>query len=71
MALIRIDRDPPPRKLRVFGLLWLLAFGYLGYLAYRRSGLQLPSISLGLGGLMPPSYQVSRSGGISPRAGKS
>jgi len=42
MSLIRIDRNPPPRQLRIFGLVWLVVFGFLGYMAFRRSGLTLP-----------------------------
>jgi hypothetical protein len=42
MSLIRIDRNPPPRQLRIFGLIWLLVFGFLGYMAFRKSGLTLP-----------------------------
>lgn len=30
MNLIRIDRNPSPRKLKLFGTLWLLALGILG-----------------------------------------
>ena len=54
MSLIRIDRNPPPRQLRIFGLVWLLVFGLLGYAAFRKSGLTLPVRALWtMAGLIP------------------
>lgn len=38
MALIRIERHPSRRQLGVFGLLWLAAFGLLGWIVARRTG---------------------------------
>lgn len=38
MSLIRIQRDPSPRQLRGFGLVWLLFFGAVAYLLWRRTG---------------------------------
>jgi hypothetical protein len=38
MAVIEIDRNPGPRTLRQFAGLFLIAFGVLGYVVFRRSG---------------------------------
>ena len=36
MALIRINRNPPPRQLRFFGLFWLLFLGFLAWNLHRK-----------------------------------
>ncbi len=38
MPLIRLQKDPSPRQLRGFGLVWLIFFGVVGYLVLRRTG---------------------------------
>lgn len=38
MSLIRIQKDPSPRQLRGFGLVWLVFFGVVGALVLRRTG---------------------------------
>ncbi len=37
MNLIRIDRSPSPRKLKLFGTLWLLALGILGAIVLNKT----------------------------------
>jgi Kef-type K+ transport system membrane component KefB len=36
MALIRINRNPPARQLRFFGLFWLLFIGFLAWTLHRK-----------------------------------
>ena len=36
MSLIRINRNPPPRQLRFFGLFWLLFLGFLTWSLHRK-----------------------------------
>jgi len=38
MSLIRIDRNPPPRQLAVFGITWLVFFGAVGGIVLSRGG---------------------------------
>jgi hypothetical protein len=39
MALLRFERNPPPRQLRQFAVLWMPAtFALLGWIVYRRVG---------------------------------
>ena len=38
MSLIRIERNPSRRQLKVFGALWLVFFGVVGWILFRGSG---------------------------------
>ena len=39
MAMIEIDRQPSPRSLRQFAGLFVVAFGFVGFVVLRKSGL--------------------------------
>lgn len=60
MALIRVNRHPAPRDLRVFAALWLLFLGGAALLARQRGadgwalGLGLAAAGVGLTGLVRP-----------------
>ncbi len=54
MSLIRINRHPSRRQLAVFGLLWLLCLGVVGWLALRGTGsLPIASAVWSAGVLVP------------------
>ena len=66
MALIEIDRNPPPKELRKFGMIWFPLFcGVLGTVLWHKTGI-LP-LAIAIYCLAPPAFLL---GLIAPRAVK-
>jgi hypothetical protein len=62
MHLIRIDRDPSGRQLRLFGMLWLAFFGVAGAVMLVRGGPSAAAV-----GLIAAAALVPAIGCLSPR----
>jgi len=53
MSLIRIDRNPSPRQLAVFGIIWLVFFAGVGWAALSRDGWASAAIVWSVAVLVP------------------
>jgi hypothetical protein len=52
--MIRIERNPNRRQLTVFGLLWLVFFGFLGGMSWWKNGVYMPAVAFwGIGVAVP------------------
>lgn len=66
MALIEINRNPPPKELRKFGMIWFPLFcGVLGTVLWHKTGI-LP-LAIAIYCLAPPTFVL---GLLAPRAVK-
>lgn len=54
MSALSINLNPSPRHLRQFGVIWLVFFGVLAALTWRRSGSWPASAAIGAVALVPP-----------------